>query len=81
MDYDNERDRFESGFDAGTIVDGMVAYDPEKDEYVVLDEDHKAFSSQELLKSLVGRKVRITCISFEAMEEIQKLVAQTQGEA
>jgi hypothetical protein len=79
MEYDQDRDRFESGFDAGSIVDGLVTYDPDRGEYVITDEDGKSFSSQGLLKSLVGRKVRMTCISFEAMEEIQKLVAQTQG--
>lgn len=79
MDYDNERDRFESGFDAGSIVDGLVTYDPASGEYVITDEDGKSFSSQELFKSLVGRKVRFTCISFEAMEDLERLVAQTRA--
>lgn len=78
-DYDNDRDRFEGGFDAGNIIDGLVTYDPDTGEYVVTDEDGKSFSSQAMLKSLIGRKVRLTCVSFEAMDEITKLVASTQG--
>lgn len=75
--YDNDRDRYANGFDAGTIVDGEVRQDPDTGEYVVVDEDGRAFSSQALLRALAGKNVRLTCISFDAMESIEKMVAQT----
>jgi len=76
MDYDNDRDRTTYGYDAGNIIDGEVQQDPKTGEYVLVDEDKVAFSMQELLKTLMGKKVRITCISFEAIEEIEKMMAQ-----
>lgn len=81
MDYDNDRDRFAHGYDAGAIVDGEVRQDISTGEYVVVDDDGKAFSSQELLRALVGKRVRVTCISFDAMESIEKMVAQANGSA
>jgi hypothetical protein len=75
MKYDNSRDRAQYGYDAGNIVDGDVIYDESKKEYVVVDDDGLGFSTQELLKSLLGKKVRITCISFEAIEQIEKMMA------
>ncbi len=79
MDYDNDRDRLTHGYDAGVIVDGEVVHDPDTGEYVLLDEDGRAFSSQQLLKLLSGKRVRLTCISFEAMESLEKLVHQSQS--
>lgn len=77
MEYDNTRDRGLYGYDAGNIIDGEVVLDRNTNEYIVLDEDGKAFSTQELLKSLVGKKVRLTCISFESIEAIEKMMLQT----
>ncbi len=76
MEYDNVRDRKKFGYDAGNIVDGEVVLDPDTGEYVLLDEDGKAFSTQELFKLLVGKKVRLTCVSFESMENIEKMIAK-----
>lgn len=76
MEYDNVRDRNLYGYDAGNIVDGEVILDAMTGEYVILDDDGKAFSTQALLKSLVGKKVRLTCISFEAIETLEKIIAQ-----
>ena len=78
-EFDNDRDRFAHGYDAGTIVDGEVRQDPNTGEYVLVDEDGVAFSPQALLKSLAGKRVRFTCISFEAMENIEKIMAQTRN--
>lgn len=75
MRYDNERDRNAHGYDAGAIVDGTVVYDEDRKEYVLVDEDGTAFSSQEVLKTLLGKQVRLTCVSFEAIESLEKLVA------
>ena len=73
--YDNSRDRFANGFDAGSIVDGDVRQDPATGEWVIVDEDGLAFSSQSLFKLLAGKKVRLTCIAFTAMEDIERMVA------
>lgn len=74
MKYDNERDRLKYGYDAGNIIDGKVVWDENTKEYVILDDEGTAFSSQSLLKSLHGKKVRLTCISFESIENIQKML-------
>jgi hypothetical protein len=74
MEYDNKRERNLYGYDAGNIVDGQVVLDPSTNEYVILDEDGVAFSTQKLLKSLDGQKVRITCISFESIEKIEQML-------
>ncbi len=81
MKYDSERERHQYGYDAGNIIDGDVVYDEERKEYVVVDDDGLAFSTQDLLKTLVGKKVRLTCISFEAIEDLEKmLIASQNGE-
>ncbi len=74
VDYDNERDKTRYGYDAGNIVDGTSALDEARGEYVVVDDDGVAFSIQDLLKSLSGKRVRITCISFESLEKMAKLL-------
>jgi hypothetical protein len=79
MDYDNGRDRKQYGYDAGSLVDGTVTQDPDTREWVLVDEDGKAFSSQAVLAELAGKKVRITVVSFEAIETIEKMLAATQG--
>ena len=75
MKYDNDRDRAQYGYDAGNIIDGDVVLDPERNEHVIVDDEGVAFSVQDLLKSLVGKKIRLTCISFEAIENIEKMMA------
>lgn len=77
MKYDNDRDRLQYGYDAGNIIDGEVVFDEDKKEYVLLDEDGLGFSTQDLLKSLVGKKVRLTCITFESIEAIEKMLIKT----
>lgn len=74
--YDNERDRFVHGYDAGTIVDGIVQLDTETGEFVLVDDEGIAFSSQELLRSLINRRVRISCVAFDAIEAIEKMLAE-----
>jgi hypothetical protein len=79
MDYDNSRDRKQYGYDAGNIVDGVVTSDPSTGELVLVDEDGIAFSSQSVLRELLGKKVRMTIVSFESIEELEKLLARHQG--
>jgi|LakMenEpi03Aug12_release.lakeMendotaPanAssembly.Ray.scaffolds.fasta_scaffold2057120_1 hypothetical protein len=75
MKYDNDRDRLKYGFDAGSIVDGVVKLDFDKNEYVIVDDEGVAFSVQELLKLLVNKKIRFTCVTFESIETIQNMMS------
>jgi hypothetical protein len=74
VEYDNDRDRFAHGFDAGTIIDGVVTVDPDTGRYVVVDEDGKAFDPHVALSSIAGRSIRMTMVSMEAMETMEKLL-------
>jgi hypothetical protein len=78
MEFDNNRDRFEHGFDAGSIVDGIVEFNEELNRFVVIDNDGVGFDPQVVLQQLVGKKVRITMVSFEAIENLEKLIAENQ---
>jgi hypothetical protein len=80
VDYDNERDRTRYGYDAGNIVDGVVTLDQARGEYVVVDDDGIGFSVQDLFKSLLNKRVRFTCISFDSMEELEKLLVSSRTE-
>lgn len=67
-------DRFAYGFDAGNIVDGTVSVDPDSGEIFLLDEeDGSKFFPKEALSSLIGKKVRMTVVSFEAMEAMEAM--------
>lgn len=73
--YDNDRDRYAYGYDAGQIVDGVVSFDEKLNRLVILDDDGASFDPQRALQDLLGKKVRVTMISFESMEEMEKLLA------
>ncbi len=81
MDYDNDRDRLEHGFDAGQIVDGTVVLDPVTQRFVLVDEDGKGFDPQVVLQSLQGKQIRLTIVSFEAMETIESMLRSSQQES
>lgn len=76
MKYGNDEDSDKYGYDAGNIVDGTVVYDTDREEYVIQNSDGVAFSSQDFLKFNLGKDVRMTCISFEAIEIIEKMLGQ-----
>lgn len=69
--YDNDRDRQAYGYDAGVIVDGVVTSDPDTKMLVLVDEDGVAFDPQAVLQDLLGHKVRLTMISFEAIDNME----------
>lgn len=73
MNYDDARE-FSDGIDLGLIIEGDVVYDDNKDEYVLLDDEGVAFSTQKLFESLKGKKIRFTCVSFEAIQVLEGLV-------
>lgn len=73
--YDNDRDRYAYGYDAGQIIDGTVSFDEKLNRFVVVDDDGVAFDPQRALQDLVGKKIRMTMVSFESMEEMEKLLA------
>ena len=78
MKYDNVRDQFTYGYDRGQILDGTVIFDEERKEYVLLDVDGVAFSSQEFLKTMLGKDVRFTCASYETISTIEQMLKATQ---
>jgi hypothetical protein len=78
MRYDNDRDRLAHGFDAGMIVDGVVTLDPESGRLVLVDEDGVGFDPQAALKSVEGKRVRLTLVSFDAMQNLEELLSRTR---
>jgi hypothetical protein len=78
MDYDNVRDSKSHGADWGVIVEGSVVHDVEKGEFVLLDEDGKAFSTQDFLKAHSGKTVRFTCIDMESAEKMEEMLKGLQ---
>jgi len=66
-------DRFAHGYDAGNIVDGIVERDSVTGEYILVDEDGERFNPQRALAMLLGKKVRMTMVSFDALEEMGKM--------
>lgn len=78
MEYDNERDSKSHGKDWGIIVEGSVVHDVTKGEFVLLDEDGKAFSTQEFFKAHAGKTVRFTCIDMESAEKMEEMLKNLQ---
>jgi len=78
MDYDNVRDSKSHGADWGVIVEGSVVHDVEKGEFVLLDEDGKAISTQDFLKAHSGKTVRFTCIDMESAEKMEEMLKGLQ---
>jgi hypothetical protein len=76
MKFDNERDRFKHGFDAGQIIDGVVT--KHEGRYIIIDEDGVAFDPQKALSVLEGNEIRLTMVRKEAMEDIARLVNAAQ---
>jgi hypothetical protein len=76
MDYDNIRDSQAYGYNAGVIIEGKVTLDEVTKEFIILDDENKAFSSQEFLKSHFGKIVRFTCIDIESAENIERMLKQ-----
>jgi uncharacterized protein YdeI (BOF family) len=81
MEYDNVRDSKSHGADWGVIVEGSVVHDVDKGEFVLLDEDGKAFSTQEFLKAHAGKTVRFTCIDMDSAEKMEKMLKTMHGES
>jgi len=79
IDYDNDGDRFQHGFDAGVLRDGTVTLDGKTGHLVLVDDDGIGFDPQAALATLLGKKVRITMISFESLQTIEEMTAAAQG--
>lgn len=73
MQEDNERDRFIHGYDAGIIIDGEVRIN-EHGNFLIVDDEGIATNVDAVMSSLVGKQVRFTVISLEAMNEMQNLL-------
>jgi hypothetical protein len=75
--FDNERDRHTHGMDVGTIVDGVVT--EHEGRLILVDDEGIAFDPQVVLSSLVGKKIRMTMVSFESLENIERLVKEANS--
>lgn len=75
MKYKTDDTRFAAGFDAGSIIDGTVEQDPDTKEWVIVDRDGFAFSVQRALQEYSGKQIRLTCVSMEAMDTLQKMLS------
>lgn len=76
MLYRTDEDQFANGFDAGQIQDGVVTLDESTGELVIVGDDGLAFSLQQALAKSVGKRVRVSCVSMEAMDNLQKMLDQ-----
>lgn len=72
-------DRFVYGFDAGNIIDGTVQKDPETGDFILIDEEGVKFNPQAALKTLDGKKIRMTMISFEALDDMEEMYKAAQA--
>ena len=79
MTDDNDKDRFTYGFDAGNIVDGIVQVDPITGECMLVDDDGEKFYPQKALATMTGKRVRVTMVSFEALENLEKMYTAAQA--
>lgn len=72
-------DRFAYGYDAGNIIDGVVKKDEETGELILVDDDGDVFRPVQALESLLEKKVRVTIISFDALQSMEELYAAAQA--
>jgi predicted PilT family ATPase len=75
----NEHDRFAYGFDAGVIVDGVVQVNVKTGRIELIDDDGEVFCPEEALASLLGKKTRLTIVSFEALADMAKMYEAAQS--
>jgi hypothetical protein len=79
MKEDNDQDRFLHGYDAGVIVDGTVKFDSDRSCFVLVDDEGVVFNPQEVLKSLEGKQIRITLVSFESLQKMEEMMKSSGG--
>lgn len=79
MEFDQERDRLSHGYDAGLIIDGVVFIDSKTGEAILTDDEGVGFNPNQALTTLVGKKVRMTIITLDAIEEMEKLLEAAQA--
>jgi len=73
--YDNDRDRYAHGYDAGLIVDGTVSADG--DHVILLDEDGVAFDPILVLRDLMGKQVRVTIVTFDTIQKMEDMLKRS----
>jgi hypothetical protein len=65
--------KLKHGYDAGAIIDGVVKLDEKSGSYVINDCDGEVFNVNEALENLVGKRIRLTMISFDALKNMQEM--------
>ena len=70
--------------DFGHLVEGVVEQDPMSDRYVIRtqleDGSVRVFDPQEALGRYVGREVRLTLVTFDAINEIAEFLEHSQAQ-
>ena len=61
-------------FDTGNIIDGTVEFDSIRGEFFLRTEDGGSFYIQDMLSSMLSKKVRMTCISFGSLIQLENTV-------
>lgn len=77
--YDNERDRYAHGYDAGLIVDGTVSEDD--GHLILLDEDGIAFDPVRVLQDLKGKQIRMTIVTFDTIQKMEDMLRRSNQES
>lgn len=65
MEIDNTQDRYAYGYDAGQIVEGVILYDDESKTHVIVNSNGIGYSTEQVLSTLVGQKVRLNLVMME----------------
>lgn len=72
MEFDNTRDRYAHGYDAGIIVSGTVS--EEDGRLILVDDDGVAFDPSQVLRDLRGKQIRMTIMTFETMQTMEDMI-------
>jgi len=71
----NGKNKYDGGFDAGIIVDGVVKQ--VGDSYIIVDDDGVVFNPAEAMNRMLGQRVRMTMASFETLENMSKMLLES----
>lgn len=78
MKYKNIDQLKASGLEIGIILDGTVVFDQDRKEHVIVDESGEAISIQEILSSMIGKRIRYTTVTFETLDSLEKMLVNKE---